>query len=130
MRIRRLDSRRLDCEEYELSPVSEEDSMLYNAIAKLEHGSIIYYLGRHDDDEFMDEWFVVVVLNVGGKRDEECRMVGGENFKLRGTTREDKYKVNQIRNRCFARTEGELVFQVTEEGESVLLQAKTKFYYV
>lgn len=102
---------------YTLVPMEvSEQELIHEIAASLKPGDKMAYNGRtREDDKFS-----IVHLNAGGREEQQsktdggltvCQTVysGGVKLTLRGSTEEDKYEVNGIRNTCYFGSGG-LVF--------------------
>jgi hypothetical protein len=107
-----------------LVPVVPEEEQVVDAIvAKLKPNDKLSYSGRDQDGD--DGKFCVVHLHAGGHEEEKVETIGNTTLHRRvhvgsvelvlcGSTEEDKYQVNGIRNMCFFGTGGLIFLGATE----------------
>lgn len=96
-----------------LCPVGPDEEKAINAvIASTKKDQKLKYIGRGKDDE--EDKFCVVHFNFGGEKNEKLTVCG--------TTKDDKYGVNNIRNTCFFGSGG-LVFikETTVDGKPAIV---------
>lgn len=96
---------------YTLVPIDkEEEEILISIIKLLKVGDGLSYGGRGRDGD--DDKFCMVHLHAGARRERQTKTegnssvtrwvhIGGVELLLRGSTEDDKYEVNGIRNICY-----------------------------
>jgi len=117
---------------YTLVPVeSEEQQILASIAAVLKPGDKMSYGGRRRDGD--GDEFCAVCLHAGAQTEVQSKTegritvtqnvhVGGVELVLRGSTEDDKYEVNGIRNTCFFGSSG-LIFlgEVEVDGKQAII---------